>query len=280
MFTQTVLKGSKHGRDFALDIHWNDTGLPKPVIIFIHGFKGFKDWGTFNLIAREFARRHYVFVKVNLSHNGVTPEQPVDFVDLKAFAENTISKELEDIDDAITFVASPNFPVPLSEEDTSRIIPLGHSRGGSVSYIKARHDERVSAVAGWASPCDLENRWPDSMLMEWEEKGIYYLPNSRTGQLMPLNYSIVQDYRANQSEFHIPSALKEMTIPVLHIHGTKDESVFLQEVKMVLRDLSNVQFEIIEEANHTFGGSHPYTSEALPVHTVQLIEITDRFLKS
>jgi fermentation-respiration switch protein FrsA (DUF1100 family) len=215
---------------------------------------------------------------MNLSHNGVTPENPVDFVDLEAFANNTISKELQDIDDALTFISSPDFPLSSTEVDKQNIALVGHSRGGSVAYIKANQDPRVTAVSGWASPCDLENRWPDSMLMEWEEKGIYYLPNSRTGQLMPLNFTIVEDYRANKAAYHIPTALKELTIPALHIHGTHDESVFLQEAKMVLKGISHIQFETLQEANHVFGGSHPFIEDRLPEHTRQVIDITDKFL--
>jgi pimeloyl-ACP methyl ester carboxylesterase len=90
----------------------------------------------------------------------------------------------------------------------------------------------------------------------------------------------VEDYRANKDDYHIPSALAELKIPALHVHGTLDETVFLQEVKMVLKGLPHVRFEIIQDANHTFGGSHPFPDNELPLHTMELIEITDGFLKS
>ena len=89
-----------------MDINWEETGLQKPLILFIHGFKGFKDWGTFPEIARHFARNGYVFAKMNMSHNGVTPEYPIDFVDLNAFSDNTFTLELEDIDQAVSFLLS------------------------------------------------------------------------------------------------------------------------------------------------------------------------------
>ena len=27
---------------------------PKPIVVFCHGYKGFKDWGCWNLLAEEF----------------------------------------------------------------------------------------------------------------------------------------------------------------------------------------------------------------------------------
>ena len=56
-----------------------------PLIIFCHGYKGFKDWGAWNLMAEAFAKIGFCFIKFNFSHNGGTIEQPIDFPDLEAF---------------------------------------------------------------------------------------------------------------------------------------------------------------------------------------------------
>jgi uncharacterized protein len=42
-----------------------------PVILFVHGFKGFKDWGAFPDACEEFARVGFAVVAFNLSLNGV-----------------------------------------------------------------------------------------------------------------------------------------------------------------------------------------------------------------
>ncbi len=41
-------------KTIALDIAYNQ-GKPGPVIIYVHGFNGFKDWGNFDLVAKTFA---------------------------------------------------------------------------------------------------------------------------------------------------------------------------------------------------------------------------------
>ncbi|MGB3155850.1 MAG: hypothetical protein WBB06_14685, partial [Chitinophagaceae bacterium] len=54
----------------ALDIFFENDPEPRPVVIYAHGFNGFKDWGNFDLIAAKFAEEGFVFVKFNFSHNG------------------------------------------------------------------------------------------------------------------------------------------------------------------------------------------------------------------
>ena len=41
-----LLTGATHGRPFEADATYQATGHAQPVLLFVHGFKGFKDWGT------------------------------------------------------------------------------------------------------------------------------------------------------------------------------------------------------------------------------------------
>jgi hypothetical protein len=59
-----------------------------PLLIFCHGYKGFKDWGGWSLMSQDFAKSGFAFIKFNFSHNGGTMEQPIDFPDLEAFGHN------------------------------------------------------------------------------------------------------------------------------------------------------------------------------------------------
>ena len=88
---------SNTGKPFLFDISYIKNTKKKPLIIFVHGFKGFKDWGFFNLMSNWFTEQGFVFLKMNFSFNGTTPDSPLDFVDLNAFGKNNFSKELLDI---------------------------------------------------------------------------------------------------------------------------------------------------------------------------------------
>ena len=76
-----IIKGS-FKRKILIDITSFETNSANKVIIFSHGFKGFKDWGPFNKIAEHFANNGFVFVKFNFSYNGTSIDSPSDFVDL------------------------------------------------------------------------------------------------------------------------------------------------------------------------------------------------------
>ena len=91
---QNIQIKGKHGLPILLDLNYIQTNTEKPLVVFCHGYKGFKDWGPWNLVAKNFADAGFVFAKFNFSHNGGTVEQPIDFPDLEAFGQNNFIKEL------------------------------------------------------------------------------------------------------------------------------------------------------------------------------------------
>ena len=143
MINQEFTLKSKTGRPFLCDVRHVENNKKKPVILFVHGFKGFKDWGHFNRIADFFANKGFTYVKLNLSHNGTTPESPIDFVDLDAFGNNNFSIELDDIGILIDHLFSDNSIIPKNEIDLEKLYLIGHSRGGGLVLLKTAEDERV-----------------------------------------------------------------------------------------------------------------------------------------
>lgn len=268
-----------HQRPVLYDMRWKADGTAKPVLVFVHGFKGFKDWGTFNLVADRFAEAGFVVAKLNLSHNGTTPEAPTDFTDLEAFGKNTFSIEMDDLGAFIDLLTGPNAPVPSDEVNADNLYLLGHSRGGSLVVLKAAEDSRVKKVITWAAVHDLEARWPKEQLAYWKEKGVVYIENSRTNQQMPLNYSLVEDYLAHEDRLSVPKAVKRMQQPLLVIHGTADAGVSVEDAKAFKRDKAEAELLIIEDGDHTFGSKHPWPKQDLPEQTREVVDASIRFLK-
>ena len=52
---KNIVLQSPSGRPFLTDVFYIENKEKKPVVIFSHGFAGFKDWGAFNLMAEAFA---------------------------------------------------------------------------------------------------------------------------------------------------------------------------------------------------------------------------------
>ncbi len=46
-------------------------GEPAPGVLIVHGFKGFKDWGMFPLMAERLAEAGFAACRFNLSGSGI-----------------------------------------------------------------------------------------------------------------------------------------------------------------------------------------------------------------
>ena len=261
-----LLTGTRHSRPFEADVTYRTDGLPKPVVIFVHGFKGFKDWGHFPLLAVFFAERGFVFVKLNLSHNGLVVGGTGDLEDLDAFGRNNFSIELDDIGQVIDALFTPEAtPVPAAELDLSRLFLVGHSRGGGLVLLKAAEDRRVRAVATWAAIAEIHPQWPQAVFDEWQRNGVLHVPNTRTGQELPMHYQIVEDYHANRPRLDIPhNVRRKLRQPLLIVHGDQDETVAVAAAHALHQLKPDAELLLVPGAMHMFGGAHPWPAATLP----------------
>jgi len=273
------LKTLNSGKAFLADIHINESVAKQPVVIYVHGFKGFKDFGATNLVAQHFAQQQMVFVKFNFAYNGTTIEQPIDFADLDAFAENNFCKELDDLKVVIDWVFDSNNAY-ANYFDLTKVYLVGHSRGGGIVLLKAAEDARITKVCTWASVSDYGKRWEEQTLQQWKEMGTVYVLNGRTKQQMPLNYQLVTNYFNNLNRLEIPVVAKNILQPVLVVHGTDDSSVAYSCAEQLKNWLPNATLYPVENANHTFGMKHPWEINELPNDLLKVTEQTISFFKS
>ena len=257
-------------------VPYSETALP--VIIFSHGFKGFKDWGPFNNIASLFAEAGFVFVKFNFSFNGTTSELPLEFADLDAFGNNNFTKELDDLENIIDWVISEK---KLFTADRNSISLLGHSRGGGISLLKAAEDDRISSVATWAAVADFGRFITNHDIETWKQTGVHYIENARTGQMMPLYLQLYFDFINNRERLDVVAAVNRLKKPVLIVHGTADETVDLSHaLELQVANSEKATLVTIDGGDHTFGAAHPHSSETLPPHFNEVVDKTIRFFQS
>ena len=133
---KNIILNRTNKKPILIDTFYSEGKTNQPIVIFCHGYKGFKDWGAWNIMAKQIAEAGYCFLKFNFSHNGGTIENPIDFPDLEAFGNNNYTKELDDLDSFLNFLISNENPF-LNEINTNNIILIGHSRGGGISILKA-----------------------------------------------------------------------------------------------------------------------------------------------
>jgi len=258
-----ILDG-KHHRPILTDIFYDNHKKQQAVVIFCHGYKGFKDWGAWDMVANSFVASGSFFVKFNFSHNGGTVAQPIDFPDLEAFGENNYIKELDDLETVLDWITDASFDYK-EHIDPNKIIVIGHSRGGGITTIKTAEDTRITKLITWASVSDFENRFPKGTELEiWKSDGIMYIENGRTKQRMPHYFQFYTSFIENKERLSIAKATRKIQVPHLIVHGTDDPTVNVIEAENLHSWNPKSELFLQTGANHVFGAKHPWNSANIP----------------
>ncbi len=264
-------------KSILIDTFFLKEAVNQPVVVFCHGYKGFKDWGAWNLMGEAIAKEGFCFVKFNFSHNGGTIENPIDFPDLEAFGNNNYTKELDDLNDVLDWVQ--DYFKENESIDTNNINLVGHSRGGGISIIKASEDIRINKLITLASISDFGRRTATvGDLEKWKETGVKYVVNGRTKQQMPHYYQFYKNFKENEARLNIKTAEERLNIPHLIIHGDKDTSISIDEARELHEWNPKSKLEIIPNADHVFNVKHPWNEPVLSNELEKVIEKALDFL--
>jgi pimeloyl-ACP methyl ester carboxylesterase len=122
----------------------------------------------------------------------------------------------------------------------------------------------------------LDYRWAndEAQVQEWKEQGVVYVYNGRTQQQMPLYYQLYEDFEANKERLSVDKTLAQLNKPHLIVHGTADPAVSSTSADYLEKHGRQAQKVLIEDANHVFGGKHPFDEEELPLHSHILAQKT------
>lgn len=270
---KNILIENPETKGFLADAYYLENEGKLPLIIFAHGYKGYKDWGTWGLMAEAFAKAGYFFVKFNFSHNGTTIDDPDNFGDLEAFGYNNYMKELSDYQKVIDYFS--NHPKVNSE----KIAIMGHSRGGGDTVLQAQRHPKVKALITSAGVSNFVTRFPkNDRLEQYREKGVFYVINGRTKQEMPHYWQFYENFKEHESELDIQKAAQNLQKPYLIVHGTEDEAVKIKEAELLHKWVKNSELIIIDGADHVFGGREPWNSDVLPEDLEKVVNYSIEFL--
>jgi len=267
---------STEGNPIGYDLYapLSDSGSI-PVIIFLHGFKGFKDWGTFPDAFFEIARLGFAVVAVNLSHNGLGPHSD-EFDRPDLFRTQTLSQDINDVRTVVEALISGKIGSSAGLNSMFPIGIVGHSRGAHTAIVAAAEIDDISCVVTWSSVADCVDFWDKKMVTDWTTKGVVQVKNSRTGQILEVDRTLYDDAVNNRETLSALHRIGELYIPCLFIHGTEDETVphvHSQKLHEACRSLDKEKY-LIEGASHTYGSAHPFEGEDLPPHFTEVIDQT------
>ncbi|HEV7923639.1 MAG TPA: alpha/beta fold hydrolase [Thermoanaerobaculia bacterium] len=239
---------------------------PRALIVLVHGFKGFKDWGFFPWLAERLCDEGYAVCRFNMSRSGIG-ENAETFERLDLFAEDTYSGQLADLRDVVSYAQSefPELPTFL----------LGHSRGGGVALLGARDVPRLAGVITWSAIARTD-RWDEAAKRKWREDGSREEVNSRTRQVMRMSTAILEDVEMHRERLDVLAAARGLEVPLLVIHGGRDESVPAGEGQQIAAQGRDVSLVVIGAASHTYNAIHPLIH--VPFELSLAAEIAVRFI--
>lgn len=243
---------------------------PVGAVVICHGFKGFARFSFFPHVATELASAGFCAVTFDFSGSGVGDDRE-NFTNHDAFTHNTFLQELGDLEAVVE-------EARVHDWIEGGYGLFGHSRGGGTSILQAARDPSVEALVTWAAISHV-NRWGPEITAGWKESGYIDIPNSRTGDVIPLHVGILDEVEElGESALNIPAAAEKIHVPWLIVHGSSDETVPCAEgEKLASIAHANAKLRILDGVNHSFGGKHPLaevtpTLESVTRETVEFFK--------
>lgn len=219
------------------------------LIVLVHGFKGFMEWGFFPWLAEYLVSRGLAVCRFDFSRNGVGPSLD-QFDELHLFRDDTYSRELSDLERVSSHLSSSPATADL------RLSLLGHSRGGAVTLLAAATIPTLAAVVTWSAISSLQ-RWDDATVAAWRARGHMDFPNARTGQNMQLSTAILDDLDQHRDRLDVLAAVSNLTVPLLVVHGESDETIPVDEAHRIADAARDSSMMVLGGASHTLGAIHP-----------------------
>lgn len=240
----------------------------RALVVVVHGFKGFKDWGFFPWTAQRLMQHRLAVCRFNMSRSGIG-EDPESFDRLDLFEHDTYSTQLRDLEIVVRHAQReyPGLPTFL----------FGHSRGGGIALLGARAVPDLHGVVAW-SPISRVDRWDEATKREWRRRGVMEVENARTKQVMRMSPVMLDDYEANAEGLDILAAASQLRVPLLVIHGGRDESVPVEEGHRIATCAPDGSIAVLGRASHTFNAIHPLVN--VPFELLTAAELTAHFVNA
>jgi dienelactone hydrolase len=242
--------------DYPIHCDFRSSGTDQklPLIIIAHGFLGYKRWGFIPFLSDTLAASGFHVLSFSFSMNGVD-EETGRITDPGAFSQNTVSRELRDLQRVKDAVKDSTLSVNINPEGIGL---MGHSRGGAVALLLASESDTVDSLVTWSTPANLD-RYTERRKKIWKRDGSLKFHSDRSDVPLNLNYSYYQDISRNRKKYNIRKQASKLKIPHLMVHGDRDAAVSLKETKKLLENPKSRKrkLKVIPGCGHTFGITHP-----------------------
>lgn len=235
---------------------YHDAGENTPLVVFVPGFNGFYGHSLFPFARASLQERGVSSFAFNYSHGGIVGESD-SFEDLMGYQKNNIALRIEDLVCVWQYLQ-----MTLRARHPS-IFLFGHSMGCVVisqTMVKSLLD--CTGVIYLNSVKSLRF-FPDEMLAQWQQDGIFYQYNNRTKQHLPLGEAFLHDVLNCDTLYNHQDATAQIEKPLLIIYGDADESVqhttSIELFGAVKKAHGANRMIAVSDGTHTLNTPHPFT---------------------
>ena len=202
----------------------------RSVVVMCHGFGSNKDATSSRLLAEELNKNGISTFRFDFSGRGESEG---------SIEETTISDAIDDLKGAVNFVY----------EMFDKLFLYGSSFGGAVSLGYAAKDSRIILLA-LKSPVSSyvdkrEKELGEEGIKRWKEQG--FMEYQTGDKIYKLPYKFYEDAVKYNYLFY-----DHIKIPVLIVHGNKDEEVPVSQSLELAKHLKNPKLEIVKGADHKY----------------------------
>ena len=216
---------------------------PFPAVIICHGFRGYKEQGHLKTLATELANAGIMAFGFDFGNGVGKSYGKLEDIDFRQY--------LGDLKSAVDFISRQKFV------DKRKIGLAGHSLGGQLILHYAPTDKRIKVLADLAGvvfrgagKTSIEKN-VKPQFKEAKKLGYFFIYSKKTGR----RYRIKISYYFDLLKHNTPNQVKKIKIPVLIVHGSKDESVSLSHSRLAYKLLRQPKrLVIIPGAPHTWRG--------------------------
>jgi dipeptidyl aminopeptidase/acylaminoacyl peptidase len=229
---------------------------PAPVVVGIHGFKGFRRWGFWPEIATAMNAAGFAFANFDMSHNGVGAGG-FEFDEPALFERNTWAREEEDLATVLAALRGGRLPEP-HRVDAHRAALIGHSRGGGLAIVCAADDSGIAAVVALA-PVATVLRFEEETIARGRRTGFIPIVNTRTHETLRFGADAIAEIAARTDLHDIAAShAARLTAPLLVVHGENDSAVAPSEGRSLAAAAPHGTFVKLASADHVLGCRHPW----------------------
>lgn len=257
------------------DVRSTASGGGKPVVVICHSFMAFREWGFFPHVATRFAEEGFVSVSFDFSRNGVVAGGN-RITDFDRFASNTFRREIEDLGHVVRAIRREGLAGP--DGDASKIVLLGHSRGGGIAVAHASTDPDLAGLVTWSAIATFD-RWTEHQKREWREKGYLPLSAGSGGRGLRMGPGILEEVSTVLRDIDPVLRASYIKVPWLILHGRADVTVPVREAE-ILHAAADERFArllVLEAVGHLYNARTPDEDHYMTIN--HIITLTADWLR-